>query len=468
MQVDTDVGQTLVEFASIETHAENVAANDLYDPGEFIYDDVDDDELVSVGDERLTAANGYAAGTIVQGDTDVCFSLVGFEWPETHAENVAANDLYDPGEFIYNYNTWSVTVGDRRLTAADGYAAGTYVASGDTDVGLTLVGFASSEKHAENVAVNGIYDPGEYIYRDNDGDSLISDGDTRLTAVGVYPAGTTVNGGLLWSSGFTFTITYNKGNTARTVAALMVENSIENIEPSPGRFNIDVLEVIWSTYLGDLINYPLFRAKMPYFVIGWLADYTHPHSFLQPLFHTYGKFPYLQSYSNPTVDALIEMGVTTGSNRPLIYSQLQSLYHTEVPSLPLVQPLGRHYERTWVQGWYYNPLHGGSHALGIDSTTPATPVPYFYRLWKGLDADLNADGVVSVADGGVLSGHWHQDLGGGNFFDGFLGYNRLADIGPVTPPEPYGEGDGLVYPVDGLVDMEDVALLKRCYGPGPP
>ncbi len=263
-----------------------------------------------------------------------------------------------------------------------------------------------------------------------------------------------VTAGDLWTQGFTMTLTYNKGNVARRDAALMLKNSWESVEPFTDAFNIDVLEVIWSTYLGDLVNYPLFRTKMAYFVIGWLADYPHPHNWFFPYCHTYGDFTYFQSYSNATVDAKIELGITQEKPESLVtYGDLMEMFYQEYPDMPLVQALGRHYERTWIQGWYYNTIEPGY---------------YYKRIWKGIDADVNADGSVSVADGGVISNFWHQDLGGGNFFDGPGGYDRSCDIDPVTTPAPYGEGDGLDYPVDGLVNMEDVGLLQRCFGSGPP
>ncbi len=122
-------------------------------------------------------------------------------------------------------------------------------------------------------------------------------------------------------------------------------------------------------------------------------------------------------------------------------------------------PLTHHYERTWVQGWYYNSIeHGNWMECGH----------HYARIWKGLDADVNADGKRSVADAAVMSAHWYMDIGGGNYFDGPLGYDRKCDIDPVTAPPPYGTGDGLAYPADGWVNMEDMGLLHRCFKPGPP
>jgi len=48
------------------------------------------------------------------------------------------------------------------------------------------------------------------------------------------------------------------------------------------------------------------------------------------------------------------------------------IYYIDVPGIGLHQPLGRHYERDWVKGWYYNPILPNADLGG-----------YFYSLSKG-------------------------------------------------------------------------------------
>jgi peptide/nickel transport system substrate-binding protein len=188
---------------------------------------------------------------------------------------------------------------------------------------------------------------------------------------------TIAHGGQVWANGFTFTMLYNTGNVARQVAAQMTEAAVESLNP---KFHIVVEEVPWPTYLKGLVSFELTG-----FVLGWLADYPDPHNFVFPFMHTYGDFTYFTGYSNPTVDALIEDGIATpdGPAREAIYFELQEIYVTDNPNVPLCKPTGRHWERDWVMGWYYNPIYPGG---------------YFYHDYKGWSADTNKDYKVDLTD----------------------------------------------------------------------
>jgi len=170
-------------------------------------------------------------------------------------------------------------------------------------------------------------------------------------------------GGQVWDEGFNFTITYNTGNVLRETIAYMLKTNVESLNP---KFHTEVVAVDWPIYFKDLLNH-----SMPMFYLGWLADYPDPHNFVFPFMHTDGDFNYFAGYSNSTVDNLIDTGIVTpnGPERQGIYYTLQLMYYQDVPSLALVQPLGRHWERDWVQGWYHNPMYPGG---------------YFYHYWKEL------------------------------------------------------------------------------------
>jgi peptide/nickel transport system substrate-binding protein len=187
-------------------------------------------------------------------------------------------------------------------------------------------------------------------------------------------------GGDLWETGFTLTICYNIGNLPRKTIAEMLASNVEMLNP---KFHVDTLEVEWGTvYIPELFN-----GELTLFIIGWLADYPDPHNFFHPFMHTYGAFADWQGYSNPVADALIEEGGTCVDpvRRQEIYYELQELFIDECPSVQTHQATGRHWERDWVQGWYYNPIYSGT---------------FFYHLWKeDLPAeDINMDGAINIRD----------------------------------------------------------------------
>ncbi len=72
------------------------------------------------------------------------------------------------------------------------------------------------------------------------------------------------------------------------------------------------------------------------FYIGWVADYPHPQDFLDILFHS-GVDNNYGEYSNPEVDALLEMaGVEPDYDRSLsLYQQAEQLLVDDAACLPL-------------------------------------------------------------------------------------------------------------------------------------
>jgi hypothetical protein len=92
----------------------------------------------------------------------------------------------------------------------------------------------------------------------------------------------------------------------------------------------------------------------------------------------------------------------------------------DCPSFTLDQAIGRHFERDWVVGWYYNPAYPGEYFYNmwkwyyppislLDNSTnppPATSVPSF-----NLPADINYDGKVNMKDIGVVARGFDSKFG---------------------------------------------------------
>ena len=93
------------------------------------------------------------------------------------------------------------------------------------------------------------------------------------------------------------------------------------------------------------------------FYIGWVADYPHPQDFLDVLFHSGADNNY-GDYSNPEVDALLEMaGVEQDNELGLaLYQQAEQKLVEDAACLPLW--FGQNYIliKPYVRGYSLNPL----------------------------------------------------------------------------------------------------------------
>ncbi|MHA2210101.1 MAG: ABC transporter substrate-binding protein [Candidatus Thorarchaeota archaeon] len=182
-------------------------------------------------------------------------------------------------------------------------------------------------------------------------------------------------GGEVWNKGFNLTLVTNPWvhpELDRMVAE-SIKNSAETINT---KFHVTVLYIVAGGFFG------------------WEAEGSLPVSFGC----SFGAFPWgpaipdpntyfmsaLDGGYNSTIDSLIEAGMNTldSAERQAIYYELQRIYHEDVPSIPLFQPLVRHYQRDWVWGSYHNPV------AGMD----------FYEMCKGTFQDATRNIVAHVAD----------------------------------------------------------------------
>ncbi|MFQ5907319.1 MAG: ABC transporter substrate-binding protein [Thermoplasmata archaeon] len=166
----------------------------------------------------------------------------------------------------------------------------------------------------------------------------------------------------LWNLGFKYTAFYNEGNDQRRIAQEILKDNLAAINP---KFVVDIQPVPWGEYLGAMIDGTTTAAA-----IGWRADYADPHNFVHPFMRSgAGAFANWFSYQNVTVDGWIDDAAREldPSVREQIYFDIQKANFWDPPGIWLAQPQVDHFERTWVQGWYFNPV-----------TTP-----YYYDYGKG-------------------------------------------------------------------------------------
>jgi len=171
-------------------------------------------------------------------------------------------------------------------------------------------------------------------------------------------------GGQVWERGFKFTILFNTGNLNRQTGSQMLKEAVESLNP---KFKVDTRGVTWSSYLGQMTT-----RKLPMFFIGWSADYADPDNFTIPFMHSTGTFSQWQSYKNPEVDKLITQAAqeTDNAKRQAMYFRLQEIAYTDIPTIYIIYPVSLAVMRTWVKGWYNNPIYPSVHG-------------YFYVMYKG-------------------------------------------------------------------------------------
>jgi hypothetical protein len=182
--------------------------------------------------------------------------------------------------------------------------------------------------------------------------------------------------GDLWNVGFEVTLVYNLGNDQRKIACEMMRDAIQSLNAKrtgKPEFKVSVVGLDWPVFL-DYEEY----LYMPMFFVGWLVDFAHPDNFARPYMHTYGDFSYFQGYSDPHVDDLIDAAIIEPNTAvsDVMYKELQYIYWYDNPGLPLIQAVGRRWQRDWVRGWYYNELYPGMYFYDLYKVTnpAATPI----------------------------------------------------------------------------------------------
>jgi len=170
--------------------------------------------------------------------------------------------------------------------------------------------------------------------------------------------------GQLWDIGFKLTLEYNEGNDMRRVSMEILESTIESLNPL---FDLDVVGLDWASHL------PAYQSgQMMVYRSGWGADYIHPYNFIQPYYHSQGNFMRVQGFGDPAIDTKIgEIALATDTaelNRLCHEVQLWALEGAY--TIPMVDPTGRVWERTWVHGRSF-------HAMGASSGNFKA-----YEVWK--------------------------------------------------------------------------------------
>jgi peptide/nickel transport system substrate-binding protein len=221
-----------------------------------------------------------------------------------------------------------------------------------------------------------------------------------------------VTPGEVWTKGFHITIVPFPDQAPRTEPARMIEYVVENEIPwgIPAAWvDVEVYPLDWSPGLTAM-----YSGLLGCYIVGWLADFPDPHNWVGPFEASWGDFSYFQNIvygrqtmnwhpgggygpaglpylnykgdlvtviNNTYVDGLIDtgMGIVDTVLREKLYNELMDIYYAECASIMTFQPEGRHYERSWVQGWFYHSIYPGLMFYGE------------MNLWKQDPATVNRD-----------------------------------------------------------------------------
>jgi peptide/nickel transport system substrate-binding protein len=214
-----------------------------------------------------------------------------------------------------------------------------------------------------------------------------------------------IDGHNISTEGFETTMIYNTGNDQRMIELNSIAAAFATIG---SQYRCNVMGLDWPVFL-DNMN----AMNMPIFCLGWLADYADPSNWASPYQSSAGSFLYTQGPPFPANQTAVDDAINAAAadtdpvHRDAMYKDLQYQYWLDVPSVPVVQPVGRRFARDWLQGWYYNDLYPGV---------------YPYDLWKAApisyeDVDLDvSDSISNVTSYDyvyVSYGKMNQYKGGG-------------------------------------------------------
>jgi ABC-type transport system substrate-binding protein len=172
--------------------------------------------------------------------------------------------------------------------------------------------------------------------------------------------------------GFETTAVYNSGNDQRQIELQSIANAFAQISP---KYKVNVVGLDWPIFL-DSMN----AMSMPVFCLGWQADYADPSNWAAPYQQSAGSFLYTQGPPFPADQDAIDAEITAAATetnmalRDALYQDLQYKYWLDVPSIPVVQPIIRRWQRDWVKGYYRNDLYPGLYAYDLYKSPPGGSV----------------------------------------------------------------------------------------------
>jgi peptide/nickel transport system substrate-binding protein len=173
-------------------------------------------------------------------------------------------------------------------------------------------------------------------------------------------------GGQVWERGFKFTAPYLVDDQASKILFEILRRNLQRLNP---KFDFETVNLEWSTLLKQSVE-----GTIPLYSAAWLEDYHDAHNWVFPLMHSQGNYSASMNLGGK-YDALVDQGINEldSQKRQAIYYELQRLAYEDAIAIWTDQPLGRHYQQRWVDGYYFNPIWPGRNFYPLSKKPDAKP-----------------------------------------------------------------------------------------------
>jgi len=174
-------------------------------------------------------------------------------------------------------------------------------------------------------------------------------------------------GGRLWETGFTVSITYSADNMTRQVAAELMKEEVERLNPA---FKVK-LHPLPSARFYEALE----AGVLPIYVAGYYSDYPDPASFAYGLVHSTGYYPEFQGLASPELDSLSDRlaQAQDPAERDALERKIQEAVARDLPQIYTYAPAPFEAYGPGVSGWGSKDNVANLRYNGF---------PYFYALSK--------------------------------------------------------------------------------------
>lgn len=209
----------------------------------------------------------------------------------------------------------------------------------------------------------------------------------RFDLAGAEAAFRRAQGGAVWETGFALTCFHNEGNEARRLSCEVTKAGLETINPN---FKMEIVAIPWPVYISQAID-----SIMPYWALGWLADFIDPGNYIDQWMTSNGTFsawtqittlddwsaggsvslPSGGTFTYANWDELLRSAfdTTVGPDRDAMYFEAQKQFVDSNVALMTHNATEFNAQRTWVNGWYRNPTLSPGLYYGVTKNVNGTP-----------------------------------------------------------------------------------------------